>query len=287
MAAAESSPIAITDIVQQINFSVLKVLPAKPKFGQTATLTGTVDILGGAGSPVVTDTPVQVADGNHTLPTVDTDSSGNFSVSFSTKYGNNLSVTAGADNPLFTPANFGVSFPLEWPLESKSFKAALRGNGFVLSSICLLANRVNVTPQFEANSVELEYAPAWKGPWRRLGGLPTIESFSAPPNCQGQWLYFSDVEQPIPGRLLSAFYRVVVPSNGTIEAFKSPVVHSVLKRSRIVSFNVTPRTAYQGGTITVSGHRAQAGKDVLASARANGRGSFSHTFTAGTGKGKL
>lgn len=310
MAAAQSSPIAITAIAQQINFSVLKVLPAKPKYGQTATLTGTVDILGGPGSPVVTDTPVQVADGNHTLPTVDTDSSGNFSVSFSTKYGNNLSVTAGANNPLFVPANFGVSFPLEWPLESKSFKAALRGNGFVFSSICLLANRVNVTPQFEANSVELEYAPARKGPWRRLGRLPAIESFSAPSNCQGQWLYFSDVEQPIPGRLLSAFYRVVVPSNGAIEAFKSPVVHSVLQRSRIVSFNVRPRTVYQGGTITVSGHlerkqgktwrsyahtkvlilvRRKGSKTwgVLASARANGKGRFSRTFTAGTGKGKL
>lgn len=310
MAAAQSSPIAITAIAQPISFSVLKVLPAKPKFGQTATLTGTVDILGGPGSPVVADTPVQSADGNHTLPTVKTDSNGNFSVSFSTKYGNNLSVTAGANNPLFTPANFGVSFPLEWPLESKSFKATLRGNGFVLSSICILASRVNVTPSFDANSVELEYAPARKGPWRRLGRLNAIESFSAPSNCQGQWLYYSDVEQPIPGRLLSAFYRVVVPSNGATEPFQSPVVHSALRRSRIVSFNVRPRTVYQGGTITVSGHvERQSGRTwrsyarvkvlilarrkgsktfvVLASVRANRSGHFSHKFTAGAGKGKL
>src|SRR5258708_3461770 len=142
VAAAKSPPITITGIYIQLNFATLNISPAKLKYNEIATLTGTVNL--GPGS--TTDVPgvvVRVSDGTVNLPKATTDASGNFSVRFNTVNGENLQVTASDSNPLLTPDSIGLGIQVPFPVRSKSFRAKLEGNGYVRSSICLLTNPTN------------------------------------------------------------------------------------------------------------------------------------------------
>jgi hypothetical protein len=305
VAAAQSNGVTITGIFQPLNLNNLTVRPAKLKYGQIATLTGTVDF--GFGTTGVPGAVVRVADGTVNLPKATTGATGNFSMKFSTVNGQNLEITASDSNPLLTPGSVGISVQVPYPLRSKHFNAKLEGDGFVLSSICLLTSPTNFS-QLQVNSVELQYAATPRGPWRKLGMIPGVESFSS--SCDGQWSSFSDVEVPIPGRLIDAYYRVVLPASAVIEAFRSPVVHSFLLRSKVASFNVSPRTVFQGGHLNLTGHlqrkqgrkwrayghvrvvilaRLKGRKDwsSVTSARTNASGHFSVRLTAGAGKGRL
>jgi hypothetical protein len=308
VAAAMSPPVTITGIYIQLNFATLNVSPAKLMYNEIATLTGTVN-LGPGSSTVVPGVVVRVSDGTVNLPKATTDSSGNFSVKFNTVNGENLQVTASDSNPLLTPDSVGLGIQVPFPVRSKSFRAKLEGNGSVRSSICLLTNPTNFVPPLQVNSVELQYAPTAHGRWRKLGMIPG-EPFAAPTSCQSQWSYFSNIEAPFPGRLINAYYRVVIPASNVIEAFRSPVVHSFLFRSKVTKFNIRPRTVYRGGHITLTGRlKRQHGKSwrayahkrivilarmksrkvwsVVTSRRTNATGRFSLRLTAGSGRGKL
>lgn len=308
VAAAKSPPVTITGIYIQLNFATANFSPAKLKYNEIATLTGTVN-LGPGSTTGVPGVVVRVSDGTVNLPKATTDASGKFSVKFNTANGENLQVTASDSNPLLTPDSIGLGIQVPFPVRSKSFSAKLEGNGYVRSSICLRTNPPNFVPPLQVNSVELQYAPTAHGRWRKLGMIPG-EPFVAPKSCQSQWSYFSNIETPFPGRLINAYYRVVIPASSVIEAFRSPVVHSFLLRSKVASFNVRPRTVYQGGHITLTGRlKRQLGRrwlayahkrivilarlksrkawSVVTSRRTNAAGRFSLRLTAGSGKGKL
>jgi hypothetical protein len=189
------------------------------------------------------------------------------------------------------------------------FTAKLTGLDDVVSAICLRTNPPNFTA-YDPSSVELQYAASRGGPWRKLGMLPGLGNDNSHCDGVGGWNYYSDQEVPLPGKLLSAYYRVVVPGNGTIEPFTGPVVHSSLNRSRITGFNVSPRSVSSGDRVTVSGllqkqgkswsgyahrkiyivvwprrHKKEAG--LLFTIKTNGSGRFSRSFTAGTARGKF
>ena len=305
VAAAQSSPVSFGPVQTQLNNAT--ITPSKPVYGKTATLTGTINF--GFGTGVVANAPVQITDGSHQLPTVTTNASGVFTATFPTADGENLEITSGEGNDLLTPSSNGVSFTVPFPLRAKLFKAKLDGPGFVVSSICLRTNPPNFTP-FNPSSVKLQYARSSHGPWKKLGMLPS--NFSAPRGCNASdgWSYFSDAAKPLPGRLISAYYRVVVPGNDAIEPFTGPVVHSSLKLSRIVSFRVSPTSVHNGDKITISGVLEKHGKSwsrysgqhvyilvwpkghpreagVLFRLRTHPNGRFSRSVRAGTGRGRL
>jgi hypothetical protein len=308
VAAAQSDPVVITGIYIPLNFSVLKVTPAKLKLPETATLTGHVNL--GLGSAGLAGAAVHVTDGSVKLPKAVTGAKGNFSLKFSTVHGDFLEITASDKNPLLTSFSVGIEVQVRRPLKFQLFKAKLQGDGDVRSSICLLTSPLGFS-QLQVNSVELQYAPTGHGPWRKLGMIPGVESFEGPKSCRsGGWNYFDDHEVPIPGRLIDAYYRVVIPGNSIIEPFRSKVVHSFLLRSKVPSFSISPRTVYQGGHISLAGHlerqqgrkwsslghekivilaKPKGRKDFssVASARTNAAGRFSVRLTAGSNKGKL
>jgi hypothetical protein len=308
VAAAQSNPVVITGIYVPLNFRVVTVKPTKLKYGESATLTGIVDL--GPGSAALAGAVVRVTDGSVKLPKAITDASGKFSVKFSTVHGQDLELTASDSNPLLTPESIGIGVQIQYPLKSQLFKAKLEGNGAVMSSICLLTSPLGFS-QLQLNAVELQYAPTGHGPWRKLGMIPGVEPFSAPKSCQvGGWSYFNDREAPIPGRLIDAYYRVVVPASTIIEAFSSKVVHSFLSRSKVTSFSIIPHAVNNGGHLSLTGHLArQQGRkwrayghqrivilarpkrrkdwSAVATARTNAVGRFSVRLTAGAGKGKL
>lgn len=304
VAAAQSSELSFGPVQTQLNNAT--ITPSKLVYGKTATLTGTINF--GFGTGVVANAPVQITDGSVQLPTVKTNASGVFTTSFPTADGENLEITSGQSNALLTPSSTGLSFTVPWPLRSKLFKARLDGTGYVVSGICLRTNPPNFEP-FDPTSVELQYAGSKHGPWKKLGMLPGVESTSSC-NASDGWSYYSDAGTPLPGRLVSAYYRVVVPGNGSIEPFTGPIVHSSLNRSRIVSFRVSPKSVRQGDKTTISGvlekhgkrwsrysgqriyivvwprgHRNEAG--VLFVLRSGRNGHFSRSFTAGTAKGRI
>jgi hypothetical protein len=307
VAAAQSSELSYGPVQTQLNNAT--ITPSTLSYGETATLTGTINF--GYGTGAVANAPVEIMDGSVQLPTVTTNASGVFTTTFPTADGENLQITSGEDNALLTPSSAGLSFTVPWPLRSKLFKAKLDGAGYVVSGICLQTNPPNFDP-FDPNSVELQYAPSSHGPWQALGTLPGVASYENPRGCDASdgWSYYSDSVTPIPGRLINAYYRVVVPGNGSIEPFTGPVVHSSLNRSRIVSFRVSPKRVSQGDRTTISGvlekhgrswsgysgqrvyivvwprgHRDEAGALFVLHTGHNGR--FSRTFTAGSAKGRI
>lgn len=250
VAAAQSNQVTITESSQQANLNNLVVTP-NLKVGETATLTGVVNY--GFGTGVVSGADVQVTDGSVTLPTVTTNSSGVFTISFPAADGEMLQITAGANVPLITPTSIGLSFNVLAPLKARLFTAKLEGDGFLVSGICILTSPPNFN-QFDPNSVELQYAPTSHGPWRNLGALPAAPDDEGPRSCQsGGWSYYTDSQNPFGARLVNSYYRVSVPGNVAIEPYTSPVVHSSLNLSRIVSFSVNTRSVREGSRLTFSG----------------------------------
>ena len=306
VAAAQSNPVSFGP--DQADLNNIKVSPSHPRVGQTVTLTGTVNF--GSGTGAVVNAPVQISDGSKNLPTVTTNASGNFTEKFpAADGGEGVSITSGTGNALLVPTSVGVSFPVTYALREKLFSAKIEGDGFVSSRICLLTSPPNFQ-SFTPNTVQLQYAPRRSGPWKRLGALQLAQFTAGVASCQvNGWSYYSDAAKPISGRLTNAYYRAVVGGNSTIESFTGPVVHSSINRSRIVSFNVSPRSVSNGHKLTVSGRLERHGKSwssyahqqvlllarvkgqkewtLVASARTNGSGHFAHSFTAGNGHAKL
>lgn len=301
VAAAQSNEVTVTGVQADVELASLHVSSAK--YGQNATFTGQVTA---PGASSVAGIPVQVIAGSATLPAVTTDSSGNFSVPVPTADGENLQVTVGADVPLLTAASAGVSYTVAAPIHARLFTAKILGSGYVLGGICILTDPTNFSP-FNAQSVQLQYAPRKGGPWRNLGKLPAVYFAYAPKSCQGGgWGYYSDSRALVASRLLNAYYRVTIPGSATNEAFTSPVVHSTIGRSRIVSFSAN-RTSVSSrqrlkftGTlqrlsrgrwraysrqwvyleVKTRGQRSWLGWVVRA--RSNSRGHFTLSFIAGT-----
>jgi hypothetical protein len=310
MPATQSNEVTISQVTQPVQINNLDVTPSPAKYGQTLTLTGTVNY-GFSTTSYVTDAPVQVEAGNITLPVATTNSSGQFSVKIPSIDGNMYQITAGEGNSLLQPTSVGVSFPVsQLPLRSKLFRAKLEGNGTVVASICLLTSLPNFDTGNPYNDVELEYSATKHGLWKKLGSLPNAPGYEGPAACQASgWSYYSDAVVPLAGRLISAYYRVYMPSNGTWAALYGAVTHSSLDRSRITSFHVSPRSVSNGGHFTIGGRLERKGKSwrgyahqrVLILVRAkgqqdwngleyastNGQGYFSHRNTASTGKGRL
>lgn len=306
VAAAQSSPLSFGP--DQANLNDIKVSPSHPRVGQTVTLTGTLNF--GPGTGAVVNAPVQISDGLKGLPTVTTTASGAFTEKFpAADGGQGVSITAGTGNVLLVPTSVGVSFPVTYALREKLFTAKIQGDGSVSSRICLLTSPPNFQ-SFTPSTVQLQYAPRRSGPWKRLGALPLAQFAQGVASCQiNGWSYYSDAAKPIPGRLINAYYRAVVGGNATIESFTSPVVHSSINRSRIVSFNVSPRSVSNGHKLTVSGRLERHGKSwssyahqrvlllarvkgqkewtLVAYARTSSSGHFAHSFTAGNGHARL
>lgn len=306
VAAAQSSPLSFGP--DQANLNDIKVSPSHPRVGQTVTLTGTLNF--GPGTGAVVNAPVQISDGLKGLPTVTTTASGAFTEKFpAADGGQGVSITAGTGNVLLVPTSVGVSFPVTYALREKLFTAKIQGDGSVSSRICLLTSPPNFQ-SFTPSTVQLQYAPRRSGPWKRLGALPLAQFAQGVASCQiNGWSYYSDAAKPIPGRLINAYYRAVVGGNATIESFTSPVVHSSINRSRIVSFNVSPRSVSNGHKLTVSGRLERHGKSwssyahqrvlllarvkgqkewtLVAYARTSSSGHFAHSFTAGNDHARL
>jgi hypothetical protein len=309
MAAAITSYfISVSDDSTAVRFSIA---PSHPDYGKTTVVHGAAtyqDVSTSKTEPLA-DSEIQIYEGGVALPSVKTNSAGDFTSAIPAKYGNAVQVNAGLSSLLIESSASAQMDILRLPLAAKSFTAKLEGNGRVLSSLCLKIN--TKYPNFgqpRLGRVELQYAPRPRGPWKKLGML-TAGLFNA--SCDnGNVVYYSDDQNGanglLPGRLISAYYRIYYGGSTTYARFSSKLVHSSLGRSRIVSFNVTPRSVVNGDHFKITGRLERRGRswsayghrvvDVLArvpgtswslfeSVRTNSRGSFTATGVALSGRG--
>jgi hypothetical protein len=124
--------------------------------------------------------------------------------------------------------------------------------------------------------VTLQYAPAAKGPWKKLR---TIKPRDGIEYCkQGTSIWQASVVAP----LANAYYRLSFAGNSILESSTSSGLHRWRYRTKITAFKISPRRVTAMGAVTVSGRlwrhtrswRPYAGRKVVILFRYHGRWFF-------------
>jgi hypothetical protein len=247
--------ITVTAEQARTRITGVSLAPGKLKYGQSATLTGTVQYLGGSTWTGLAGAVVHLAEGTTTLGTVKANHSGVFTARLPSTHGAAWSATVDAASLTLQASTTG-SLVIAVPLRVKSFSADLGVNDKVSASGCLQVTvPVGYGPR---TSVEIQYAAGSRGPWRTLGRIQLHNLPGKNKHCPtAEDSYFSGA---IRARLANAYYRADFPATARFQGAVSHAVHSWKYRTRIVSFNVTPLTVGDGGVLTISGRLELHGK---------------------------
>jgi hypothetical protein len=229
--------------------------PPHLKYGQTATLTGTVQYLGGGSWSALAGAVVHLAEGKTILGTATANSSGVFTARLPSTHGAAWSATVDAAT-LTLQASATGSLVISVPLQVKSFTAGLGVNDKVSASGCLeVTVPVGYGPE---TSVEIQYSAGLRGPWRTLGSLLLHNVPGKNRSCPtAEDSYFSGA---IRAKLANAYYRADFPATDSFQGAVSNAIHSWKYQTRIVSFNATPRKVGDEGVVTITGRLELLGK---------------------------
>jgi hypothetical protein len=251
--ATEGVPVGISPAVTRI-FGV-KVTPAHLKYGQKATLQGTVQYQTGPTTwAALSSTAVQLAEGTTSLGTVKTNANGSFTASLPTTHGAAWKAVLPSATLLQQASAVG-SLVISVPMKANWFKASLSVLGQVTASGCLdVTAPVGYGPQ---SSVQIQYATRSRGPWRVLGRLELHDNLPAGKvgahyaNCTtATEAYFSG---PLKAADDNAYYRADFPANDNFQGAVSGVIHAWRYQTKITNYSVTPHTVNSGQTVTISG----------------------------------
>jgi hypothetical protein len=250
--ATEGVPVVISPAPTRI--TGIKVTPAHLKYGQKATLTGTVQYEAGTTWTALPSTSVRLAEGTAGLGTVKTSAKGGFTASLPTTHGAAWSAVLPSATLLQQASAVG-SLVISVPMKSDWFKASLSVSGQVSASGCMAVTApVGYGPQ---TSVQIQYATRSRGPWRVLGRLELHDNLPAGKvgahyaNCSGTTqAYFT-------GQLRAAndnaYYRADFPANNFFQGAASGVIHAWRYQTKITNYNVTPHLVNGGQTVTITG----------------------------------
>ena len=226
----------------------ISVSPAHLRYGQTATLTGTVQYLLGTTWTPLTGVAVQLEVGSNSLSSVSTDGNGNFKASLPTTRGSTWLATVSAST-LTQQASATGNLTIAVPLRVRSFAASLQADGEVRARGCLQVTvPVRYGPQ---TTVDIQYSEHPRGPWKSLGRLQLHNMARKQRSCRdADESYFSG---DIRHRLANAYYRADFPASDTFLGAVSRVVHAWRYETRITSFRVSPHAVMSGHTVTITG----------------------------------
>ncbi len=226
----------------------ISVSPAHLRYGQKATLRGTVQYLLGTTWTALPGVAVQLEVGSSSLSSVTTDNSGNFKASLPTTRGSTWLATVSAST-LTQQASATGNLTIAVPLRVRSFAASLRADGEVRASGCLQVTvPVRYGPQ---TTVEIQYSAHARGPWKSLGRLQLHNMARKQRSCRdANESYFSG---DIRHRLANAYYRADFPASDSFLGAVSRVVHAWRYETRITSFRVSRHAVVSGHTVTISG----------------------------------
>jgi len=244
--ATDDVPIGISPA--QTRITGIAVTPARVRYGQIATLTGTVQYLGGGIWTALSNAAVHVSEGTKSVATATTGAGGAFSASMPTTNGSAWSAVVSA-GILTQQAPAAGNLDIFVPLKVLSFAAKLKVNGDLAATGCLQVTApVRYAPE---TPVQIQYRPARRGPWRLLGRMQLHNSANRYKSCPGaNESYFND---SIRARLANAYYRAYFPANASYTSAASKPVHAWRYQTRIVRFTVRPRAISGHEQATVSG----------------------------------
>lgn len=240
----------------------IRVSPAHLRYGQKATLSGTVQYLLGARWTALSGVAVHLEVGSSSLGSVTADKNGHFKASLPTTRGATWQATVSAGT-LTQQASAIGNLVIAVPLRARSFAASLQADGEVKASGCLQVTApVRYGPQ---TTVDIQYSARKRGHWKSLGRLQLHNRARKQRSCHGaNESYFSG---DIRHRLASAYYRADFPASDSFLSAVSRVVHAWRYETRITSFRVRPHLVVSGNTVTISGRLWQ---------RANSWKSYGH-----------
>jgi hypothetical protein len=231
------------------------ISPAQMKYGQKATIKGTVQYLSGKTWTSLASTRVQVKVGANTPATVKAGSNGSFAATMSTTRGAGWSTAIGAGN-LLAAASAGGNLTIQVPMKVRSFAAALGVFGAVGASGC-----VQVTVPYTRgpkSTIQLQYSAGKRGPWKVLGRIQLHNVTQAPSWCRSaSESYFGG---SIGAKLADAYYRANFPASSSFVSAASNVIHASRTQTRITSFAIRPASVSTGGKVTITGRLWRKGK---------------------------
>ena len=242
--AAATMAIGVTPAATRIH--AIRVSPAHLKYGQKATLTGTVQYLNGTVWTAIPGATVHLKETKTNLGSVVTNSAGKFTAKLPTTHGPGWTATVLA-GVLTQQATAAGNLSIALPLKVKSFSAGLGVNDRVSLSGCLQVTApVGYGPR---TSVAIQYRAGKKGAWKSLGRLTLHNGARQYRTCpSADESYFSG---SLPARLANAYYRAHFAATDSFQSTTSRDIHAWKDPTRIVSFSVSPRSLSQNGYVTM------------------------------------
>jgi len=239
----------------QTRITGVKVTPAHLKYGQTATLKGTVQYLSGTTWTALPKVPVSLAEGKVGLPKVTSGSGGAFTAKLPSTHGPGWTATVSQGGLTLETSVMG-NLSIALPLTTKSFSASLATDDKVSAAGCVeVTAPTGPAPQ---TSIDIQYSARDHGPWKRLGTLPLRSQSQKFRSCPGaDESYFTGA---LKAKLANAYYRAVFPATYSFQATASKVVHAWKYQTRIISYSISPRRESYTTAVTIKGRLQVLGK---------------------------
>jgi len=226
----------------------ISITPAHLKYGQKATLTGSVQYLSGATWKPLPGQVVHLAEGKTSLGTVLAGPNGTFTASLPSTHGFGWSAMVAA-GILTQQATATGNLSIAVPLKFQSFTATLGVNGDVSVHGCLQVTvPVNYAP---LSKVALQYEASTRGPWRTLATVQ-LRDINGPASSCGspdQSHFTASVHFKLP----NAYYRADFPANFSFEGAVSKSFHLWKHLTKITGYSVAPVSVKTKQRITISG----------------------------------
>jgi len=239
----------------QTRISGIAVTPAHLKYGQTATLKGTVQYLSGTTWTALPKVTVSMAEGKVNLPKVTTGSRGALTAKLPSTHGPGWTATVSPRSLTLETSVMG-NLSIALPLTMKSFSASLATDDEVSARGCVEVKApTGPAPQ---TSIDIQYSARDHGPWKRLGTLSLRSQSQRFRSCPGaDESYFAGT---LKAKRANAYYRAVFPATYSFQATASKVVHAWKYQTRIISYSISPRRESYSSTVTIKGRLQVLGK---------------------------
>lgn len=260
-ASATSSQVDLTGQVSDVQIHV-RLSSSTADYGRPVTLFGTAEYqLGGIWKPLarspITVTGVDFSDYSQHTVTAMTDASGKFGVRLPklpsatwTAYvqSDQFLLGGGPPGPYPSFAPNSAFLTVRLPTRFSSPRLRFSPFGDITVNGCL-----GLAPPFSSQyisqaddqGVQLQYSRTPRGPWRDLGRMNRAGTAS----CRTAIPVSAVLASPA----LSGYYRLSYSGGTTLEPSVSAVGFAATSRTRVVHFNVSPRSVTGHGRITVSG----------------------------------
>lgn len=268
MSFASSQPTGLTGQPSDVQVHA-RLSSNSANYGQPVTLSGTAEYqLDGIWKPLantgINVTGIDFYDYNSTQVTSTTDGSGKFDVRLpklpsatwtADVQSNQFLLTGPAPGPYPSFAPNSAFLTVRLPTRFTSPRVRFDPFGDITVNGCLglgpVAGSQFITSP-NGQDVELQYARTPRGPWLGLGRM----NRASPTACR----MATPVSAALRSPALSGYYRLRYAGGVTFEPAVSAVRHAATARTKIVHFNVSPRSVTGRGRITVSGQLQQQAK---------------------------